>query len=357
MGANRRNTVSYRMLRKLAYLTVMIFLAGLVFILESANERYYAAIVNYSGKVRGGIQRVVKLYFAKDFSKMKEVEEEVEDDLNHLRKIAHYLALPLVDIGKNYDPVLVKNCWCRLKKNLVVPPTEESENKALLYSEFCWTEADKQTDFYQKVVSRNLFILNTSYAVLFLISVSIIFLLVRVIIFEINRKLEKKASFDSLTGALNRATFMEIFEKLSHSKRNYPMGLIVFDLDDFKKINDTFGHSTGDKVLQDVAKTVRKHLRKTDVFVRWGGEEFAILLPQTDLEHTKRLAEKLRKYINRSCSHTCKLAVTASFGVTELLPEEALEEAFERADKALYRAKREGKNRVEVEPPRPPSTS
>jgi diguanylate cyclase (GGDEF)-like protein len=119
-------------------------------------------------------------------------------------------------------------------------------------------------------------------------------------------------------------------------------------LDNFKKINDFYGHAVGDEVLKKVAEKVRKHLRKTDLFVRWGGEEFAVILPYTDLKGAAKVAEKLRKAIEDLKFDQPYLKVTASFGVTELKPGENLVEALGRADKALYAAKRKGKNRIEV---------
>ena len=108
----------------------------------------------------------------------------------------------------------------------------------------------------------------------------------------------------------------------------------------------------GDKVLKVVTEIVKRQLRKSDIFARWGGEEFTLLLPHTDLEGSKKVAEKIRRVLESL--HIPELKgrkITASFGVTEAKREEPLEEVFTRADKALYRAKQEGKNRVEVNPP------
>lgn len=352
MGVHKK-TVSIRILNKLAALTTLIIFAGLLFFYESAKERYYAEVVNLSGKVRGGIQRASKLYLGNDFKNLKVVINQVDLDLQHLEKHVEYIKLPVVDWGKCYRPKNVEACWSRVKNSFTIPPTPLSREKILKFSEICWIEADKLTDLYEKIVSRNLFILNAFYAGIFIASISIILLLVRIIVIEINQNLEKRASFDALTGILNRATFLEIFEKLSKASKNFPMGLIVFDLDNFKKINDTYGHNAGDRVLQEVAKVARRHIKKTGYLVRWGGEEFVILLPKTNVENARRIAERLRALIEQLKIMPCGAKVTASFGVTEVHEGESLEEAFERADKALYKAKNKGKNRVEVELPKP----
>jgi len=357
MVFNRRRNVSKKLLYKLAVLAILIVIASILFFYESAKERYYAQVVNYSGKVRGGIQRVVKLYFAKDFKTFKEAKNEVNRDLIVLKECVEYLKLPLVDRDKNFQPVVVENCWKSLEKKLIIPPTVGLYKDVLKLSEICWKKADNLTDFYEKIVSRNLFILNAFYALILGGSLAIIFLLTRITILDINRRLERRANFDPLTGALNRAAFLETFEYMSSDPLNYPMGLIIFDLDDFKHINDTYGHKAGDIVLQEIAKIVKRNIRRSDLFVRWGGEEFVILLPKTDLKGVEKVAEKLKSAIENLKIPSYGIKVTASFGVTELLPGETLDEALERADRALYKAKRLGKNRVEIEPPTSPSIS
>ncbi|HIC09082.1 MAG TPA: GGDEF domain-containing protein [Aquificales bacterium] len=352
MVFNGRRTVSKRLLYKLTLLTFLIIIASILFFYESAKERYYAEVVNYSGKVRGGIQRVVKLYFAKDFSTLKEAESEVEKDLKVLERDIDYIKLPIVDWDRDFSPKVVVFCWKELKEKLVIPPTPKVEKEVLYLSEDCWKKADTLTDFYEAIVSRNLFVLNLFYALVLGSSLALIFLLGRIVVVDINRRLERRANFDPLTGALNRGAFLEMFDYISSVPLNYPLGLIIFDLDDFKKVNDTYGHKAGDIVLQEVAKAVRRNIRKSDLFVRWGGEEFVVLLPRTDLKGAEKVAEKLRKAIESLNIEPYGVRITASFGVTEILPGETLDNALERADKALYKAKNLGKNRVEVETPK-----
>ena len=347
MGINGKPPIGLRLIYKLIVLSVLIGVAGALFFYESAKENHYAKVVNYSGKVRGGVQRVVKLYLAKDFSKFQIALKGVDEDLKVLKKEIKYISFPILDWGKDYSPKEVEGCWKTLKGLFPTNKTEEIVN----LSEVCWNKADRLTDFYEKIVSRNLFLLNTFYAILLGLSILIIFLLIKMVLVDIYHRLEKRANFDPLTGILNRSAFLEAFEYLSASPINYPLGLIVFDLDNFKRVNDTYGHQAGDRVLQEVAKAVRRNIRRTDVFARWGGEEFVLLLPKTDLEGAKKVAEKLRKALEDLVIEPFGIRVTASFGVTEIEPREDLDTAFARADKALYRAKRRGKNRVEVEPP------
>jgi diguanylate cyclase (GGDEF)-like protein len=154
------------------------------------------------------------------------------------------------------------------------------------------------------------------------------------------------ASTDLLTGAYNRYRFTELFEIELQRVMRYGGGLalIMFDIDHFKSINDKFGHITGDMVLKEIAQLVRALIRANDVLVRWGGEEFMILVPHTGDEATD-LAEKLCVAVE---SHQFPQvpAVTASFGVSAYARGDTLETLYARTDEALYRAKNQGRNRV-----------
>ncbi|QER41733.1 diguanylate cyclase [Thermodesulfobacterium sp. TA1] len=154
---------------------------------------------------------------------------------------------------------------------------------------------------------------------------------------------------DPLTGLYNRNVVDEFLKKeLEKAKRyKYGLGFIMTDLDNFKKINDNFGHLTGDKVLKNFAQIILACIRKTDYAVRYGGEEFLVVMPHANLEQTIAKAEEIREKLQASEVEGIK--VTASFGVTNLdrYPEKSLEELIKISDEALYIAKSKGKNRVE----------
>ncbi len=114
-----------------------------------------------------------------------------------------------------------------------------------------------------------------------------------------------------------------------------------------KSINDTFGHNVGDSVLKELTALVSRSIRKSDIFVRWGGEEFAILLRYSDPTTVMKIAEQIRKNIDKNSFETI-VHVTCSFGLTSIKPGETLEQVFERADQALYRAKDDGKNCIRL---------
>jgi diguanylate cyclase (GGDEF)-like protein len=160
-----------------------------------------------------------------------------------------------------------------------------------------------------------------------------------------------KANFDPLTKLNNRRSFMDIANREFDMAKRYskPLSFIMFDIDFFKKVNDTYGHSVGDIVLKKVAEIGSKNLRATDVFGRLGGEEFAILATETDIEGAVLLAEKLRLAFERTVvtAENKKIRFTVSLGVTSINSRDKnIEELIDRADKYLYKAKELGRNKT-----------
>lgn len=178
------------------------------------------------------------------------------------------------------------------------------------------------------------------------------------------QELERRANHDALTGAANRGAVLSKVE--SEAARSARQGthysLILFDLDFFKRINDSHGHRAGDIVLKEAVRRAQIELRPYDVLGRYGGEEFMVLLPGCELRAASAVAERLRQcFANEPFDvDSCKLDVTASFGVVcSSQPHESLEMLVDAADSALYRAKANGRNRVEVAKPassRPPAS-
>lgn len=162
-------------------------------------------------------------------------------------------------------------------------------------------------------------------------------------------KLRELAEKDHLTKVYNRRMFESFLKHEMEKASRYgrPLSLIMFDIDHFKRINDTYGHQVGDEVLRRLADLVRRNLRKTDIFARWGGEEFMILLPEADISSASKLAERLRRTVE-SADFGRVGRITVSFGVTEMRRGDSLDAIISRVDRAVYEAKRKGRNRVEV---------
>lgn len=160
-------------------------------------------------------------------------------------------------------------------------------------------------------------------------------------------RLKQMANYDSLTNISNRNSLSNKMQYIMASAKRYgePLSVIFFDIDYFKKINDTFSHEYGDKALIELAQLIQKNLRESDSFGRWGGEEFLIVLPNTELSNAITVADKLRKLVEEyPFPHG---SVTCSFGIAQWSSDETQEEWINRADQMLYIAKKNGRNQVQ----------
>ena len=162
--------------------------------------------------------------------------------------------------------------------------------------------------------------------------------------------LEQKANVDTLTKIFSRQKFNELYHlelRRSHRYIN-SLSLLFFDIDHFKKINDTYGHDVGDKTLITFAKVIQENIREYDIFARWGGEEFILLLPQTDMSAAFKIAEKLRQKVS---DHNFGIigTVTCSIGVSMLKKDDDDDSFLKRADNAVYKAKKSGRNRTIID--------
>jgi diguanylate cyclase (GGDEF)-like protein len=162
-----------------------------------------------------------------------------------------------------------------------------------------------------------------------------------------NDTLKNLAIRDGLTGLYNKYYFDEVLYDSSNRTSRYgePLTLVLIDVDHFKTINDTHGHDTGDLVLVELAEILKRTVRKADILCRWGGEEFAVLMPQTTKDGGVTASEKMRKSIEDTKFHVIG-NLTASFGVAQRAEKENNEDWFKRVDKALYAAKEQGRNQV-----------
>ncbi len=171
---------------------------------------------------------------------------------------------------------------------------------------------------------------------------------------KLEEELERLANTDPLTGILNRRTFLSRAEEECDRARRYdrPMALAMIDIDHFKAVNDSFGHVTGDQAICHVANVISSGLRKPAVFCRWGGEEFALILTETDDQPALITAQRLRRSIQDTplvpdTAGDPPIQLRVSIGVGDFNPgQETLEELIDRVDQALYSAKRTGRNKV-----------
>ena len=167
---------------------------------------------------------------------------------------------------------------------------------------------------------------------------------------EIKKQLEVSSRTDPLTSLLNRRGLEQemVFEKNRMDRSGNPFSLVLCDIDFFKKINDTYGHDAGDYILSEFAQIIESHSRKQDIVCRWGGEEFLLLLPETDLQGASALAEKIRAQIEKSIFtyNNQEISITLSSGVACMAKDQTIDDCIKNADLRLYLAKSRGRNKV-----------
>jgi two-component system cell cycle response regulator len=165
---------------------------------------------------------------------------------------------------------------------------------------------------------------------------------------QLESNLREMAINDPLTGCFNRGHFLECAGKQFRQAQRYhrPLSVVLLDLDHFKRINDEYGHATGDRVLKRIVSACLASLRRSDIFARYGGEEFVVMMPETEASDALLVAERLREAISGQFFQGA--SVTASIGVAWLDPEEEvdLDRLLDRADQAKYRSKELGRDRV-----------
>ena len=168
----------------------------------------------------------------------------------------------------------------------------------------------------------------------------------------VERELERLVQVDTLTGVFTRHHFMALAERELARAIRYAgkMSVMMIDIDRFKSVNDTYGHQVGDRVLKELGLVFWAVLREADIVGRMGGEEFAVILPETELTQTVEVAERLRKAVERTAvplEHGLPLSVTVSIGIAPFAGAKTnVDTLLAHADKALYEAKREGRNRA-----------
>jgi diguanylate cyclase (GGDEF)-like protein len=216
--------------------------------------------------------------------------------------------------------------------------------------EFGWYLLVEQTE--EKAVQRISQALIINLLICAIITVVVV-LLTKITITAYQKKLEKMATEDKLTGAYNRHTFDIIYDQALKEARRKQMtfSIIMFDIDNFKRVNDKFGHFAGDAVLKNIVALTLAGIRESDMLCRWGGEEFLILLKECDLTNALGMAEKVRQSIKDAPTlyKGEQITVTVSIGVAEYHPTDDEDSLLSRVDNALFSAKANGKDRVEVE--------
>jgi len=335
----------------LAALIIAIFVVAnaiFIFIVIGRIEND-SKIINYSGIVRGSIQRIAKMELSGTRS------DSYINQVNRIfamfekREEGFYLFFEN-DRYRQLD-LKLKNEWELLQKAIDEfrdNDTEDNRMAIVSISERCWVIANDLVFEAQDISQVKL---NFFRYVFIIIGFNIIavFVIIYLIKKYVKDKLEYLASYDQLTKVLNRHSYSVILNQEMNRTNRYqtPLSLVIIDIDDFKLVNDRFGHNNGDYVLKALAEIISNCLRSSDALFRIGGEEFVVLTSNTDKNQAVILLEKIRSSIY---THSFKSVgtVSVSIGIAEYKKNESEAELFRRADSALYLAKKSGKNCLKI---------
>lgn len=327
-------------------LFIMLLISGstvyTVFLIRSITNDSTA--INELGIIRGSIQRITKLELSKNSNDQLILKVD--------KMISDYCMSEKFNSSSNSDVnnslINLRSSWVDFKDLIYEYRDNPSENNTSLLlnkSEKLWEETNNTVLLAQIFVEGKVGYLRN----LLLISFINLVLIIIIYIFikkYVKNSLEFLVNHDTLTSVYNRKYFNEAlkYELKRNNRYEQELSLILFDIDHFKSINDTYGHDIGDEVLKEMTKAINDNIRNHDIFARIGGDEFSIILPHTDINAAYTLSERLRKAIE---DHDFKLidSITLSLGVTNGEKKDTNETIFKRADIALYEAKKSGRNK------------
>lgn len=336
----KNKTVVNHVLVLLLWLIVSISTLGFFIIANSKVIERYSVLINEAGKIRGGTQRIVKLN-----AHGIDISPHIAD-INLAIQEVNKLALTKNPLQASFNEqyfTAVHVQWIQLLAQFA---SNRSQQEVFDQSEIMWytTNALVAHIEAQSIKSINRFYIVTIvfFAIAFILLV--IFALTK---FIIKDKIEYGATHDLLTGLYNRNYFQDAIEReyASYRRTKQEFSLLMCDIDHFKKINDTHGHVAGDRVLRDLGLLLRSQTRSLDTPVRYGGEEFVIIMPGANREVCTLYAERIRKAVANKRMRG-RVRITISIGFCVHTPGMNAEQLIKNADEAMYRAKQKGRNRV-----------
>lgn len=344
-GIKRKSTV---ILFLVVCLIVFLSSGGMNTIYLTRSIESDAEIINKLGIIRGSVQRLVKLEIAGI------EKDELINDIDHRVGEFRNNEIRVYDREKEIEVCLksLYPAWESLKETLYEfrdDPSEVNQKYLLEISEEVWNLSNTVVAASQESSERKIGHYKFSYIfffINFILGLTILYLIKK----YVQDKLEFLVNYDSLTNIFNRRHFTHTLdiEKAKAERYNRIFSVIMFDIDRFKRVNDDFGHDAGDSVLKELAQIVQPHIRKSDSIFRIGGEEFAIIATETNVEEAWILSEKIRMLIEAHEFRHVK-DITVSLGITQYYPGDTVDLIFKRADTGLYRAKANGRNKSEIE--------
>lgn len=329
-------------------LLVLLSSGGIYTIILTYNIKPDAEIINNLGVIRGSIQRLVKLELGGVDNDV--LVSSIDANIAEFYKKKIKVSEQNKEIHKSLDNLYIT--WIQMKeardayrKN----PSIENQKVLIEKSEEIWEKSNDTVYISQVFSERKVEKYNTSF-IFFIVNILVAVLIVFLIKRYVKDNLEYLVNYDGLTKSYNRRYFNEYLSSEVQKSERYHrcFSFIMFDIDHFKKVNDTYGHDAGDSVLRGLSQLIQTSIRKSDILSRLGGEEFGVLVPETGIEDGFQLSEKLRSIVERN---TFKYAgkITISLGATQFNQEDNIDTIYKRADIALYNAKNNGRNRSEIE--------
>jgi|Wag4MinimDraft_16_1082657.scaffolds.fasta_scaffold00463_2 diguanylate cyclase (GGDEF)-like protein len=343
------------------YIIILVLVSGFILFIntiviyqitniQSKRDR----VINIAGRQRMLTQKMTKeilLISNGDFSpeKLLNTINEFQNNLEDLKYgNADRNITPTENKKIMNQQQKVTKLWKEFKTKIQIiiddPASIQEKEKALEYIKYnninFLKEVDKAVDLYEKTSIKKL--IRTIQIIIFIIGTLVLFISWRII-----NKLFIKSERDQLTKLYNKAKFNKRLEEEIERINRYggKFGLVMFDIDYFKKINDNYGHAVGDKILLELTDIFRKSVRNVDFFARWGGDEFMIITPNTNLNYTMKLAERLKNETSKYDFYKTE-NLTCSFGVTSFKEGDNVDSIIKRVDNALYKAKNAGRNKV-----------
>ena len=301
-----------------------------------------AVIVNMLGKIRGNIQRYTKFKIINN-KKYKKIGIEINTLFKEVNSIFLKDNKTLSQCKKQflYQLKHLKLTWNEI---------EHSQKNLISLSEIAWREANILIAHFEHIHKLKFNNLIKDLNLFIYISIAFLSLITLIVYTKIKKGLEIDIVTDELTKLYNRLFFNKQYHYLvtKYERFKTPFSMVIIDIDNFKKINDTYGHKKGDKILKEVAQVIKDSIRRTDLAFRYGGEEIVVLLPDTELDKAKKIADRIRKNIEQKVKIQNN-SVTISAGVGMYNGGNS-HEFFKKVDKALYMAKKSGKNKVIIAP-------
>ena len=293
-------------------------------------------IVNKLGIIRGDIQRYVKLKISHQNNNKieKKIDKTFEETCNIIEK-KHFFKKNSYFFKIHFK---AKKIWNKIKS---------SNNHLIPLSEKEWKITNNLTFYMQNFFNKKFRQLKQGYIVITISSAIFILILIAIIYCLIKKGLEIDTITDALTKLYNRAYFNEqiVYHIEKFNRNKEPFVLLLFDIDHFKKINDNYGHNKGDEILKELASILKKSIRKTDIYFRYGGEEFTVIFPNTKINQAKVVLDRFLENLKELKIEDKK--VTVSGGMKEYDGKGMLD-FIKEIDNALYYSKNNGRNKIKI---------